>query len=131
VSDLWNLILGDDEPGGPITRAAKAAICLRCDGCRLDGLDSDRCALDVHVDPEPISAFGELQATLAGLRTFEIRRVAGGYHLEWRDAGHIRVRPAGSGRVDVLVEHRCGFVVDRAPPVLRVRSVSVFDVPPF
>lgn len=129
--DLWQLVLGADEPGGTMTRQAKASTCLRCDGYRLHGLDADICALDAYVHPVPISALGEVQATIAGLRTYELKRRKPGYQIERRDFSHVRGRPAGSGAVDVLAEHRCGFHPDPAPPVLLLPRSTIDAVPPF
>lgn len=131
MSTLWELVAARHE-GGPLNRVAKADLCPRCDRPRLYGLDDDWCALDSKVDPEPLSALGEVQATIAGLRTFELRRSREGFSLDRRHEGSIRGRPAGSGVVDVLAEHRCGVVLATGPPVLRPRiSANATDVPDF
>lgn len=129
--DLWQLVLGRDEPGGTMARNTKADTCTKCGGWLLHGLDADWGALDTYADPEPLSALGEVQAAIAGLRTFELHRCRGGYELDRRCDSKIRFRPAGSGKVDVLAEHRCGVVLDRAPPVLRLSIPSTATAPPF
>lgn len=129
--DLWQVVLGRSEAGGPMARNASASTCPRCDAYRIHGLDSDYAALDAFVDPEPISAFGEVQATIAGLRTYDLTRRGGGYQLDGRDFTHVKGRPAGSGAGDVLAEHRCGVALDRAPPVRQLHRPSDSNVPPF
>lgn len=111
---LWARVLGTGELDGPIVRAAGAGVCRRCRGFLILGLDSDRCALDAKADAEPVSALGEAQALVLGLRTYDLGRTKGAWHLEWRDAGAIRTRPPG--QVDVLAEHRCGSNLDRTDP---------------
>jgi hypothetical protein len=82
----------------------------RCPSCRqpvLVGLDADTGSVRADADPAPVTALGELLAQLEGRRTFALVRNAGRLVLDYRDAGRIRYRPAGTDRLDVLVEHRC------------------------
>lgn len=129
--DLWQAVLGRSEAGGGMVRQAKASTCRRCDAYRIHGLDSDYAALPAFADPEPLSAFGEVQATIAGLRTYELSRHGSGHRIDGRDFTHVKGRPAGSGLVDVLAEHRCGILLDRAPPVLRPSRPAMSTEPPF
>lgn len=128
---LWQLVLGHGDPGGSMARGARASICHRCDAHRIHGLDADWAALPAMADAEPLSALGEVQATIQGLRTYDLTRHGAGFQLDGRDHTHVKGRPAGSGRVDVLVEHLCGAAFDRAPPVLVLRRPPTSSVPPF
>lgn len=115
-----------------MARLVKAGNCPRCGAPWLYALDDDMMALNAKVHPEPLSGLGEVQATLAGIRTFELRRTKGGYNLDWRHRWAIKGRPAGAGVIDVLAEHRCGVVLATAASVLHVPSlVPVNAVPNF
>lgn len=129
--DLWQVVLGRKEPGGSMARNARASTCPKCGAYRIHGLDSDWAALPAKVDPEPLSALGEAQATIGGLRTYELSRYGGGYRIDGRNDLTVRGRPAGSGRIDVLAEHRFGVALDRAPPVIRLSRPVSSAVPPF
>jgi hypothetical protein len=128
--DLWQIVRGRSDAGGMI-RQARASTCPTCGGWRIHGLDADMAALPAMCDPEPLSALGEAQATILGLRTYDLSRCGAGYQLDGRDHFHVKGRPAGSGVVDVLAEHRCGAALDRASPVLQLRRPSTDTVPPF
>lgn len=100
--------LGFMDPDTGATRSAKAR---PCEGCRrpvIRGLDDDWTALTVACDPEPLSAFGEAAAVLAGRKTFTLALRGGRYELDRRDEWRMRGDPAGTGRIDVLMEHKCG-----------------------
>lgn len=129
--DLWLLVLGRNEPGGAMARPARASMCPSCGAHRIHGLDADWAALPAKVDPRPLTALGEALAIVSGLRTYDLGRYGSGYQLDYRDQGHVQSRPAGSGRSDVLAEHRCHLTLDHGPPVLRRRSVTTDPTPPF
>lgn len=131
VPALWWTVLGRGQAGGSTIRRARATECPKCQARTLRGLDADLAALVAHADPEPLSALGEAQATILGLRTFELNRHGAGYELDWRDDTHVAGRPAGSGVVDVLAEHRCGSALDHAPPVVGAKRQPTPDHPPF
>lgn len=91
-----------------ITRRAQPRRCRDCRAPILIGLDADQCALRADVDPRPLSPLGELLAQLEDRRTYALCSNAGRLVLDYRDAGRLTHRPAGTGRFDVMAEHRCG-----------------------
>jgi hypothetical protein len=111
VSVPWEILeshlirTGAISPDGT-TRRAQPRRC-RCGARILVGLDADRCALRADVDPTPLSALGEALAHLEGRRTYALNPDGGRIVLDYRDAGRIAHRPAGTGRFDVMAEHRC------------------------
>lgn len=74
----------------------------RCRMATLAGLDRDRAALVVHVEPYPISPVGEVAALRDGRATYQVAP----WGLLQRTAHHIRQTPAGQRTV--LAKHRCG-----------------------
>lgn len=90
------------------TRGARARYCTGCNAVVLIGHDADHCALDVTVDPDPLGVVGEVVAQGQGRRTFALVKAGGRLELNYRDGGRITHTPAGSPRLDVLAEHRCG-----------------------
>lgn len=130
--EVWRRVLGAGEPGGAMVRSAKAGYCGKCKAHALFGLDDDSCAFGVTVDPEPLSAVGEVMAHLSNLRTFELRRAGDGYQLDRRLDSYIARRPAGAGIIDVLAAHLCGGpTLERAAPILGLRKVEPHREPPF
>lgn len=76
----------------------------------MSGLDADRAAVAVKVDPRPLAPAGELAALLSGRATFAFRWLAGvgRYEIDMRDPWAIAGNPPGTQRnVDVVAEHRC------------------------
>lgn len=92
-----------------LTRRARLRPCRRCGADTLVGLDADQCAFERHVDPEPLSALGEVLAVLEGRKTFNLARQGVGYVLHPRPSRYIAANPAGidKGVEDVLRQHRC------------------------
>lgn len=88
-----------------VGRAARGRRCRTCREYVLVGLDSDRCAAPVAVDPDPLSAFGEAVARLGGRTTYSLRWLSGRLELDWRSHYDIRSEPR---RLDVLQGHECG-----------------------
>lgn len=88
-----------------VSRAARARRCRDCRRYVLTGLDADRCALPVAVDPDPLSVLGEATAILAGKTTFALRFLSGRLELDHR--GHFELR-SPPRRLDVLAGHACG-----------------------
>lgn len=88
-----------------IGRAARGRRCRTCREYILVGLDADRCALPVAVDPDPLSRLGEAAALLAGRSTFSLRFLSGRLELDHR--GHFEIR-GELKRFDVLALHVCG-----------------------
>lgn len=94
---LWN--------ADGFARAARGRRCRICREYTLAGLDSDRCALPVAVDPEPLSARGEAAALLAGRTTYSLRFLSGRLELDRRS--HFEIR-GEQRRLDILARHVCG-----------------------
>lgn len=91
------------------SRATKARRC-RCHEYVLAGLDSDRCALPVAVDPDPLSRLGEAVALLAERPTYSLRILSGRLELDHRNHFEIRGEVVRDNlRHDVLVRHTCGL----------------------
>lgn len=86
-----------------VTRRARLTRCRRCGAMVFAGLDHDKVALAVRVDPTPLSPVGELSALLTGRVTYELSR-GDGYRIDERRAGHIG-KPT---KADVVAEHACG-----------------------
>lgn len=92
-----------------LTRTARPRRCRSCNQPVIAGLDNDRCALEVHADPVPLSALGEALALLEGRRTVALAHEGGRWVIHVRDDFQIRGRPAGTTpRWDVLRSHVCG-----------------------
>ncbi len=119
-----------DQDG--VSRAARAR---RCKGCRryvLVGLDGDRCALPVAVDPEPLSALGEAAALLTGRTTYRLAFLSSRLELDARDRYQIRGDAAGrtGPQHDVLAAHACGTTpLPEADHRLGAPSALTFDAP--
>lgn len=113
-----------DESGA--TRRPRPAHCRAC-RLAITAAISDA-GFTVKAWPVPTTALGELQALMAGLRTY----TALPDELLYRDASRIRGNDADARRV--LVEHRCG---DPPPPgnpihaVKRIREYAPNEPPPF
>lgn len=106
-----------------VSRRARPRICLRCGLVALVGLDDERCALEVHADPVPLSTLGEALALIEGRRTLALHHEAARFVLDVREADHIADRPAGAtAREDVLRQHRCGT----GPPAGPLAAASSF-----
>lgn len=90
-----------------LSRRARPRPCPRCGTWTIAGLDADRCALEAHCDPTPLTALGEVIALASGRRTLELVRTRGRLELEQRWADHIADQPAGTTRGDVLATHLC------------------------
>ena len=106
---------GGDRGPGPVTGATRTPRIRVHPGCHqpvLAGLDANRCALSVMVDPYPLTPAGEVWALQSGRRTYALSRGA----LERRDRWTIPGQTP-SHRVTVLAEHRCG---DPPPADLRL-----------
>ena len=100
----------EPHPGQGIadqTRHLRATRCRQCRAPVLTGLNDVVCAFMVAIDPAPISAIGEVLATLAGRQTMTLD-LSTGLHLTRRGGHQITARPAGTRGIDVYVEHLCG-----------------------
>lgn len=122
---VWQMELMDEHRAGRVTdeellRAPTGVgrkVALRKCGCGepvLAGLDGNRCALAVAVDPYPLTAAGEVWALTDGRHTYRV------WHgqLDLRDRWNIPGHPAGVDET-VLASHRCDQLVPlehRAPP---------------
>jgi len=85
-----------------MNRHAQPVRC-RCGQPLLVGLDGDLAALVARVDPEPLTALGEVQALTARRATYALR----GQALDRRDRWSIPGHPP-SHALPVHAEHRCG-----------------------
>lgn len=87
-----------------------------CGEHTLTGLDANRCALTVRVDPYPLTAIGEVEALRAGRRTYLLDHGELHPRTAWNIPGH----PAGAQHT-VLAEHDCTELPDdwRRPPTER------------
>jgi hypothetical protein len=72
-----------------------------CGQTILSGLDADRAAFTVEVDPQHLSDSGELLAVIFGRKTYSLNI---GHVLRRRDQWHLR-NPSNR---PVLAEHLCG-----------------------
>jgi hypothetical protein len=92
-----------------VGRAARATTCRACGAFVLRGLDADRAALPVVVDPVPLNELGEFAALLAGRKTYETSGSNQRCELNPRNPDRIGACPATArSRTIVLVEHHCG-----------------------
>lgn len=115
------------------TRKARPRRCRRCNDVVVIGLDATQCAIEVHVDPQPLNSLGELLALAEGRRTLSLVATAGGRVLEPRRPEDIRrLPPATPGiREDVLREHRCGTGPPPPPAICSSAFVaSLTALPP-
>lgn len=116
-------------------RVASLGHCRKCGQPILSGLDDDICALDAHVDPDPVTPEGEFLGVLAGRLSYDGHRVTadGRIELRRRDLHHLPTRTT-----DIFVEHRCGqplpvaarITTRPASPDLQSLQTSA-DHPPF
>lgn len=92
-----------------VGRSARGRRCRDCGEWVLAGLDGDRCAEAVHVDPTPLSALGEAVAQVGGRSTYALRREGPGFRLDHRHRWAIAANPAGTPgqRYDVVAAHVC------------------------
>jgi hypothetical protein len=92
-----------------ISRRAHATRCRKCTAVVLVGLDDDKCAAPVQVDPPPLTRIGEVTVLLAGGHTFDLTYTSRGYRIDPRRSWDIKAHPAGSVEgSDVVAGHRCG-----------------------
>jgi hypothetical protein len=126
--------IGVMAPGG-ITRAARARWCRRCHGPIMSGLDGDRIAAVVEVDPAPLDAAGELLALMSGASTYDLAWRGGRYEIDPRTRYEIAGWPPGSRPgVDVVRAHICGYeqtVGTTETAITRYASTSLPDECPF
>ena len=121
---------GRVEPGQAPTgtsRTPRIRVHPICHAPILAGLDANRCALSVAVDPYPLTPAGEVWALRAGRRTYALQWGA----LERRDAWTIPGHPPSPG-LPVMAEHVCGHPIPdehRAPPT--PHSPAPADKEPF
>jgi hypothetical protein len=88
-----------------MTMESKA--CHRCGGSTLVGLSNAgrSLAMDVQLDPEPLTPIGELDALHGGRRTWTMHHTGDVFA---RGAGRITSWPAGQGqRRTVHADHQC------------------------
>lgn len=101
-----------------ISRRAHATRCTKCAAVVMVGLDDDKVAAPVRVDPPPLTPLGEVQVLMAGGHTFDLTYTSRGYRIDPRRAARITAHPAGSrDGTDVVAGHRCG-----QPPALSAGS---------
>lgn len=116
------------------TRRARATSCPRCNARILTGLDADLAAVQVHVDPLPLTPLAEALAILAGRRTAALVSREGRLVLNYRDSWRITGSPAGTPGQDVYAEHLCGTRPgwpSTATTHARPAAASYAGAPPF
>ncbi len=92
-----------------MSRNARMGYCRSCRAVVVRGLDHDRVAEGVVVDPCPLSALGELGAGFTGRDTYELSaKGAYGYEINPRGPEEITGAPAGRTCGDVVARHVCG-----------------------
>jgi len=112
-----NPIPRDGIGGSPSPTGVNRKPQIRVHPCHqpiLAGLDANRCALSVAVDPYPLTPMGEVWALQSGRRTYALLWGA----LERRDAWTIPGHPPSPG-LPVMAEHVCESPIPmehRAPP---------------
>lgn len=120
-----------------VGRNARGRRCRDCGDWVLAGLDGDRCAEAVHVDPTPLSALGEAMALIAGKGTYALRREGPAFRIDHRHRWAIAAKPAGTPgqRYDVVASHACSDTGPTGPlaieSVLIPPKVSNHEHPPF
>jgi|GEM_PF-3096392 len=87
----------------PISRKAHFERCPNCNALILRGLDHDVCAINVTVDPTPITRHLEVACIIAGRPTYTPWKVPGGYELTRRDPFFDTDTPR-----PILPAHQCG-----------------------
>jgi hypothetical protein len=100
----------------------------------MSGLDGERVATVVQVDPTPLGPLGELSTLLAGGRTFDLAWRGGRYEIDPRTDFEIEGWPPGSRPgVDVVRAHVCGAAaVDQvASAIVTASRYRVPDECPF
>ena len=91
---------------GPATsRSLHARRCKECRSLIATGVDEEVAAFGVAVDPTSLTALGEVEAILAGLRCYTITRPAA---QSVRATRRSRWLTPTSRIHDVWPEHRCG-----------------------
>lgn len=130
------------HPGTPVTtlkdlkalaghatgRGIHATRCATCRQPILTGLDADQLAIQANIDWTPLDETGELQALIAGRRTYRLERQTGGNpKLTRRAAKHIRARRKHWQRYDIVPAHRCG-----SPPLpaISTRLTTTINLDP-
>lgn len=100
-----------------------------CTGCGSDVLEARTTSgLDVVVGAAPLSAIGELQATMAGRATYTWHAIPD--HLARRYPLVVRSRPAGTPRQTVHATHACHDAWPALPPVAAAATPTT-DAPPY
>ena len=126
------------HPGTPVTtlkdlkalaghttgRGTHATRCATCHQPILTGLDADRLAIQANIDWTPLDETGELQALLAGRRTYVLDLQPGGNpKLTRRTPAMIR-RPIKKWmRADIVPAHQCG-----APPLPTIPTRLITEI---
>ena len=120
-----------DRPTG-VTRRARAVACDRgCGQPVMRGFDEDFGGCVVECDPRPLTQAGEIEAIIAGRRTYELSGIH--YLTLWsRNKWRIKARPVGTPRMEVLAQHKCNSTeqfewCDRPP----LSNQPLPDEPPF
>lgn len=108
------------------TGASSKAQIRRCPKCRRPiFLAWPEGSTVVRADTKPLTAEGEMWATIAGRWTYSLKSrdlTPGNLYLIHREAGTIAYHPAGDPTLDVLVAHDCTDELEGLP-----RMASVFD----
>jgi hypothetical protein len=114
------------------TRAARASRCTRCGALTLRGLDADVGAFTAVIDIDPTTAVGEVLALATRRWTYFLLREANSSGKRiWTINRREPTRIAANRPDHIMVEHRCGQPLPKAPQPPAPKPTTLSDVPPF
>lgn len=116
-----------------IGRTVQSRLCRKCGRPVMVGTDAMVTGVSVAADPAPLTVFGELAAVMDGCATFDLTFTTR-YEIDYRDQWRIEGVPAGTGRSDVVAEHRCGrfnTAIKESHFVGRISTLNSIGEPPF
>jgi hypothetical protein len=93
------------------------------------GLDADRCALPVTLDPAPLDAPAEALVLARGGASYELWHAGGRSEIVHRGPGRWRWRSATASPTPVHAAHVCGQT--RPLPIPDVSPKELPDAPPW
>lgn len=122
------------RPGRPIdaiaiSRKVKHATCKNCGRPILTGLDHDYGAHFATVDPTPLTRASELEALIAGHRTYGLWITRDGHELEHRDQFGISGPWITFGRDAILTDHACDRYWPQPPTAPTAHKIDREECP--